>query len=69
MCPNIVSDRLRRQLTAHKQSNGDVIIRWPHGMLVLSQAEVNRIYAVTNERPYILRFPATNERGDFLSDE
>jgi hypothetical protein len=53
-----VADSLRRPLTATKQSDGDVILRWPNGVLVLSQAEVDRIYAVTNNKPRIQRYPA-----------
>ena len=53
-----VGDPLRRQLRADKQTNGDVVLRWPRGFLLLSQAEVDRIYAVTNEKAHIQRFPA-----------
>ena len=45
-----------RQLTAHKQSDGDVVLRWPRGFPVLSQSEVDRIFAVTNDRPRIEHF-------------
>ena len=44
-----VGDPLRRQLRADKQTNGDVVLRWPRGFLLPSQDEVNRIYAVTND--------------------
>jgi hypothetical protein len=54
----IVSDSFRRQLTVHKQTSGDVVLRWPRGFVILSQAEVDRIYCVTNEKARLQRFPA-----------
>jgi hypothetical protein len=51
-----IGDPLRRNLTAHKQTNGDVVLRWPRGFLVLSQAEVNRMYAVATGKARIQRY-------------
>jgi hypothetical protein len=53
-----IADPLRRQLTVHKQNNGDIVLRWPRGFLLLSQAEVDRMYAVTNEKARLQCFPA-----------
>jgi hypothetical protein len=54
-----IADPLRRQLKAHKQPDGDVVLRWPRGFLILSQAEVHRLYAVTNDKAHLQRYPKT----------
>ena len=53
-----INDALRRQLTVPKQMNGDVVLRWPRGFLILSQAEVDRMYAVTNDKARLQCLPA-----------
>jgi hypothetical protein len=64
-----VGDRLRWTLTATKQSDSDIVLRWPHGILVLSQDEIDRIYSVTNDKAWLQRYPVMAPESPLSQDQ
>lgn len=56
----VISDEHRVPITADKQSDGTVILRGPRSLLILSEAEMDRLVAFARDepmKPRIQRYP------------
>jgi hypothetical protein len=59
----IISDPLKIPLTAQKQSDGGVILRGHKSVLILSQSELDRLFAFAHNRAVIQRYPMAPKRS------
>jgi hypothetical protein len=65
-----ISDPLKIPITAQKQSDGSVILRGHKAVIILSQAELDRLFAFARNRAVIQRYPAPQRpepaRGEYV---